>query len=900
MGEPDDKFEREADLMAEKVMAMPKPPPPIQRKCDECEEEELQMKPLTDSITPVIQLQPIEEEEEMLQMQPMEEEEEMLQPKLIQKQPMEEEEELLQPKLESSGLNTTKVLQSELSLSKGRGSKMPEQIQSEMSNSFGADFNDVRIHTDQAATEMNRSINAKAFTHGQDIYFNNGEFKPESNAGKHLLAHELTHVVQQNPSPPLIGNQIQRTPEEESSGDIIADLAGPVRTFEQLLEEFDYARRLLGSDDAIPLVRPLLNRMFGQDSIAHALDIAYWLRMHGETELMDEALDNFETAVMLEATGERLNEAAEIRRDFQQVDEIIQRGRDALTAGNRDEGWHLFGIAFTILQVQLMQHSERRFESFGDIAEGQQYEERGRHSQMEAAMGLGRVLSYLNTTDILDRMRSIITYYGQLERQALLAGNTSQAEQHRADQSAFSDHLRTRYLIHGEAEGTMALVLEASRNPMGSREDYSIRGAEGGTESLSRIAGEPHPDDLGQHPGYTESMEGVFDVISGQEGLINDLLQFQGIRTAFSDGNIDLVDRDVRARVWNILFAEFQSQPLDGCSTALCSLIRYVERYLGSFTMHTSYSIRDYGQNYMTTDFPQDALGRTVADCGVYALTVAYDIYMATRNTTPNYPVSFQIYFTTDHAMLTIEDTDNDEHFVVNNNRILGPHTGEPMETIALAYSQVMGVSNLLAAGSRTPEIDNTLGPAAFRRAMWAQYSSTSLGIETPAAEPGDTSTYEERTEAIHTEYYETIREYDEFATRLQGALNALVRRLNRADANPGQIMSGAIGNITSLGQHLLHLYVQFIPPADPTVRNWGNRIGLTRPTSISVERLLLHTGGTQDSPIIRIARALLFHRAQGATLTPEQQQIIDFVGVHPSFGPGLQAYESAGTPPNF
>ena len=67
-----------------------------------------------------------------------------------------------------------------------------------MSQAFGSDFSKVRIHTGHQANTMNVSIGARAFSHGTDIYFSNGQYNPVSNEGKKLLAHELTHVVQQN------------------------------------------------------------------------------------------------------------------------------------------------------------------------------------------------------------------------------------------------------------------------------------------------------------------------------------------------------------------------------------------------------------------------------------------------------------------------------------------------------------------------------------------------------------------------------------------------------------------------------------------------------------------------------------------------------------------------------
>jgi hypothetical protein len=62
---------------------------------------------------------------------------------------------------------------------------------------MGADFSEVRIHTDREATDMNKSLRAQAFALGRDVFFNAGKYRPETTKGLHLLAHELTHVVQQ-------------------------------------------------------------------------------------------------------------------------------------------------------------------------------------------------------------------------------------------------------------------------------------------------------------------------------------------------------------------------------------------------------------------------------------------------------------------------------------------------------------------------------------------------------------------------------------------------------------------------------------------------------------------------------------------------------------------------------
>ena len=83
--------------------------------------------------------------------------------------------------------------------SRGGGQSLDSGVQAHMGQALNADFSGVRVHTDAGADGLNRSLSAKAFTTGSDIYFRQGEYNPGSSSGRELLAHELTHVVQQNP-----------------------------------------------------------------------------------------------------------------------------------------------------------------------------------------------------------------------------------------------------------------------------------------------------------------------------------------------------------------------------------------------------------------------------------------------------------------------------------------------------------------------------------------------------------------------------------------------------------------------------------------------------------------------------------------------------------------------------
>ncbi len=86
-------------------------------------------------------------------------------------------------------------------VSSGGGSPLDTSTRADMESRFGADFSDVRVHTDGAAHESAKSVNAQAYTVGSNIVFQRDKYDPSSAGGQHMLAHELTHVVQQRSGP---------------------------------------------------------------------------------------------------------------------------------------------------------------------------------------------------------------------------------------------------------------------------------------------------------------------------------------------------------------------------------------------------------------------------------------------------------------------------------------------------------------------------------------------------------------------------------------------------------------------------------------------------------------------------------------------------------------------------
>jgi hypothetical protein len=86
-------------------------------------------------------------------------------------------------------------------IGRGGGAALDEGVRSKMEANFGQDFGDVKVHTGTDAANASRSVQAQAFTVGNEIVFNEGKYNPSSDDGQRTIAHELTHVVQQRSGP---------------------------------------------------------------------------------------------------------------------------------------------------------------------------------------------------------------------------------------------------------------------------------------------------------------------------------------------------------------------------------------------------------------------------------------------------------------------------------------------------------------------------------------------------------------------------------------------------------------------------------------------------------------------------------------------------------------------------
>jgi hypothetical protein len=166
IGEPNDKYEKEADDTASKVVQQ---------------------------INTPIQNQSIQRDA-------------LPQGNKLRKKPLQRRENV-------GGGDASTELETSIQSARGGGQPLAANLQRSMGQAMGADFSGVKVHTDSQSDQLNQSIQAKAFTTGQDVFFRQGAYEPSSRGGQELIAHELTHVVQQN------GGAVQRSPEIQRDGE---------------------------------------------------------------------------------------------------------------------------------------------------------------------------------------------------------------------------------------------------------------------------------------------------------------------------------------------------------------------------------------------------------------------------------------------------------------------------------------------------------------------------------------------------------------------------------------------------------------------------------------------------------------------------------------------------------
>ncbi len=222
IGQVGDKYEKEADLVASQVVSQINTP--IQKTLQRRSQAEKDALVQPKSLTPTHK--PLQRRSQAEQAVTLASHSQAAKPfikplqsrslnKNIQRQESveQEDEELMMKPMDGfiqrreaiAGGTATSDLESGIQSARGGGQSLDVDLQQSMGQAMGADFSGVKVHTDSQSDQLNKSIQAKAFTTGQDVFFRQGAYEPASRGGQELIAHELTHVVQQN------GGAVQRS-----------------------------------------------------------------------------------------------------------------------------------------------------------------------------------------------------------------------------------------------------------------------------------------------------------------------------------------------------------------------------------------------------------------------------------------------------------------------------------------------------------------------------------------------------------------------------------------------------------------------------------------------------------------------------------------------------------------
>lgn len=643
-------------------------------------------------------------------------------------------------------------------------------------------------------------------------------------------------------------------------------------SFESVYRRF---RQLQDRDEAAAtrLVPQVLALMRSEDALAHAFDVAQWLLANDHSRLARRALRELENALWITfITRGGPGVRTSLRGGLGPTGplELTERAELEVRAGHHDRARMLFGTAWVFIQMQLIQRSDRRFARLGelqDVPEG-----------MVRAFTIFRMMNYRETADAMALARRVVDAYQQPLRQATSSGDASATRRWQERNDSLRSHLRAN-VVAGSV-----ITMEASAGEQAGQEGYTLHGARGREEFVTPLPGSPRPDELGRHPAYTVSTRELLGTIAGQSDFLTEVISHAPVRAAFPSGRIDLSDETARVTLWRALHRSFSRTPRAGSPDALSSLLRVMERYLGAFTAHTGYNIDDFGRSYVGRRLPEDLTGRVLRDCGVYAVQVAAELQRAMRAVGRD--VDFQLFLTTDHAMLAIIDSSAGQHYIVSNDEITGPARGTTARSVAAAYGRLMGRSEAAAIGAQSQVFSGSTHSRSFERTLWRHYQALAqLGLVVPSA-----STREE----IYRGYYQAARRYAEQAQVLQARLDQMTTRARSAsDSHCRRNLTEQLPAALTIGRQLEAILTAFRAPGV---------VGVMRRMGIDVAGVVFVTAHTRGHPLVRLAKAVELARHLGVPPDADGTAIIAFVQAwpEPEFAAALQRYRGAGYPSSF
>ena len=785
---------------------------------------------------------------------------------------------------------------------------------------FDRDLSSIRWHSGVPAAASASLLSANAYTVGSHIVL--GGRHQGLQASQSTLVHEVAHAVQQDMAEPrnldglrmtgpgdaaersanLAVQGYGRMPKtglavaRETAGSPTPTVASLPIDIEQLIRQFEYAAMLGAPDPAArqPAIRLLDHMRENRHWLQHGLKLTIYFLSQGMHEQATRALQATHDAWMLQhVTADPQHHVPRLQLSFlgQGTNGLIEQAEAAARSDRHELAFRVFGTAYQLISWQLDEAGPAREESLRSSVGSQQ-----------AASVTRAMFFYPPVRQAFDQLRRILGFYRRLSAEQRQAGNTRAAAYYSGLSLLLYLDIRDNYVWDSDS----AMIAEVQHVPH-ARGGGALRihGANGVDLDVTQLPGLPEPAEVAGTGGFTfqrQSVSGVTDALFGQVGLLADLQEQPAIQREFGSTPIDMNNLSHRLRVWRVMYGTYQQGDALGMGV-LYRLMSLIGRYLRAFTIHTQYNVDDFSHSYLDNqmrDMPTDLAGRAERDCGVYALTVAYEVFRTARTVSPRLDLEFRLFAMPEHVTLVILDRDQNEFYIVNNDQVSPPRRGDMMQEVARAYAPIRGLRNLVA-----PAVEVSLGTTAmraarFERRAWSQYQdSASWGIHVPPARPGDTTAPADRREAAYRGFYAAQRFYNESSPRLHALADRMVAALAVAgSATPLAIVRSRIGDLTQLAfDHGLAFET-----AGPFARIDTARPdpALQRRLSGAKRFLFLHQRTARAAPLARAAMALLHFQHLGGALDERQRAIIALADRVSAMHAVLQSYRRSGFPATF
>jgi hypothetical protein len=519
------------------------------------------------------------------------------------------------------------------------------------------DFSQVRVHTDTRAAESARQLDAQAYTVGQHIVFAANQYAPNLANGRSLLAHELTHVVQQSAMADTVPIQrkkkapnllfYQEALDVLEKKTIIPESIPILEQFIELAKAVDQEnfkaiptllKEFLSSDTdklplpfpSSPLIQALLSRMMMLGLDRESVHLRRWFIKHERKQSPPRSSrQKYSSRIIL---WENLLKELTNR--------IPEKGAD---------------VALRVLDALLIYFAQARNEAAG-LDKDKIAEDRKRRA--EISNSTSSIGSYDSPEVYLIEDKSIAAYYDTLLELLLRAFKAIQMAYQVVVDQAITDlgagkgskylelakdrlENRLKELIEPKEESKRvgSMTVEVTRSEFkksgGKHIDYFLKGkaADKRTvniqfydkETSDGLASEKTIDFARAYTIRHEQilfLEHLYGLEKDKSGLTAETQENQDAIAKLGKTGLRLENDDD----WrHFLLKKFElRKPKEGSEKALTAVIKLLERFLRVFTTHTPYNIDDFGDNLLTKTFPRTLTGQLIHDCGVYALRIAY------------------------------------------------------------------------------------------------------------------------------------------------------------------------------------------------------------------------------------------------------------------------------------